>query len=165
VGYFEADTPCFDVHAMQMAPLLASLTSKVDQVSRFDYWLLAYLKRRNWYANKGSHASTRCAQKLPHLHVQGRTYNALVLSILLYDSEALCLGKILFNRLRSFRNRFIRSLCRITMAHKAKYRITFKTLSGCLGVIFFRQLLQPRHYYAGPVTLHACPWIRCRASF
>ena len=59
-----------------------------------------------------------------YLRVNGRIYNALVLSILLYGSEAWCLQEDLFNRLRSFHNRCVRSMCRITMAHSIKHRIT-----------------------------------------
>ena len=68
------------------------------------------------------------------LRVKGRIYNALVLSILLYGSEAWCLREDLFNRLRSFHNRCIRSMCRITMAHMMKHRITSKSLFERLGV-------------------------------
>ena len=68
------------------------------------------------------------------LRVKGRIYNALVLSILLYGSEAWCLREDLFNRLRSFHNRCVRSMCRITMAHTMKHRITSKSLFERLGV-------------------------------
>ena len=37
------------------------------------------------------------------LRVKGRIYNALVLSILLYGSEAWCLREDLFNRLHSYK--------------------------------------------------------------
>jgi hypothetical protein len=39
-----------------------------------------------------------------------------------------------FNRLRYFHNRCVRSMCRITMAHTIKYRITPKSLIERLGV-------------------------------
>ena len=68
------------------------------------------------------------------LRVKGRMYNALVLSILLYGSEAMCLHEDLFNRLRSFHNRCVRSMCRITMAHTMKHRITSNSLFERLGV-------------------------------
>ena len=58
----------------------------------------------------------------------------MVFSILLYDSEALCLREDLFNRLHFFHNRCVRSMCRITMAHTMKHRITFKSLFERLGV-------------------------------
>jgi hypothetical protein len=64
----------------------------------------------------------------------GRIYNAQVLSILLYGSEAWCLREDLFNRLRSFRNRCVRPLFRFTMAHTMKHRITSKSLLERLGV-------------------------------
>ncbi len=41
------------------------------------------------------------------LRVQGMIYNALVLSILLYGSEAWCLREDIFNRLLSFHNRCV----------------------------------------------------------
>ena len=40
----------------------------------------------------------------------------------------------LFNRLRSFHNRCVRSMCRITMAHTMKHRIASKSLFERLGV-------------------------------
>ncbi len=61
-------------------------------------------------------------------------YNALVLSIILYVSEAWCLREDLFNRLRSFHNRCVRSMCRITMTRTMKHHITFKSLFERLGV-------------------------------
>jgi hypothetical protein len=76
------------------------------------------------------------------LRVKGRIYNALVLSIFLFGSEAWFLQEDIFNRLRSFHNRCVRSMRRITMAHMIKHRITSKSLFERLGV-FFRQLLQP----------------------
>jgi hypothetical protein len=68
------------------------------------------------------------------MRMKGRIYNALVLRILLYGSEAWCLREDLFNRLPSFYNRCVRSMCRITMAHTIKHRITSKSLLGRLGV-------------------------------
>ena len=68
------------------------------------------------------------------LHVKGRIYNALVLSIILYGSEAWCLREDLFNRLRSFNNRCVRAMRRIIMAHTIKHRIISKSLFERLGV-------------------------------
>jgi hypothetical protein len=68
------------------------------------------------------------------LRVKGRIYNALVLSILLCGSESWCLREDLFNRLRSFHNRRVRAMCRISMAHTIKHRITSKSLFERLGV-------------------------------
>ena len=89
--------------------------------------------------DKSSHISIQCAQNIltslsVDLRVKGRIYNALVLSILLYGSEALCLREDLFNQLRSFHNRCVRSMCRITMAHTMKQYITSKSLFERLGV-------------------------------
>ena len=68
------------------------------------------------------------------LRVKGRIYNALVLSILLYGSEAWCHREDVFNRLRAYHNRCVRSMCRITMTHTMKHRITSKSLFERLGV-------------------------------
>jgi hypothetical protein len=68
------------------------------------------------------------------LHVNGRIYTALVLRILLYGSEARCLRENIFNRLRSFHNRCVRAMSRITMAHAMKHRITSKCLFERHGV-------------------------------
>jgi hypothetical protein len=68
------------------------------------------------------------------LRIKGRIYNALVLSILLYNSEALCLRGDLFNRLRSLHNRCVRAMCRINIARAMKHRITSKSLFEFLGV-------------------------------
>ena len=52
-----------------------------------------------------------------------------------YSSKAWCLREYLFiNRLRSFHNRCVRSMCRITMVHTMKHRITSKSLFERLGV-------------------------------
>ncbi len=59
---------------------------------------------------------------------------ALVLSILLYGSEAWCLRKDLLNRLRLLHNRCVRAVYRITMAHAIKHRTTSKYFLERLGV-------------------------------
>ncbi len=71
------------------------------------------------------------------LLVKGRIYNALVLSTLVYGSEAWCLREDLFNRMHSFHNRCVRSMCRIAMVHTMKHRITSKSLFERLGVSSF----------------------------
>jgi hypothetical protein len=94
------------------------------------------------------------------LRVKGGIYNALVLSILLYGSEAWCLREDIVNRLRSFHNRCVRSMCRITMAHTMKHRITTKSLFDRLGVGSFdsyynRRLLR----WAGHVARMPMNWM------
>ncbi len=80
------------------------------------------------------------------LRVIGRINNALVSSILLYGREAWCLREDHFNRLRSFHNRCVRSICRIAMSHTIEHRITSKSLFerhgvGSFDIYFNRRLL------------------------
>ncbi len=71
------------------------------------------------------------------LRVKGKIYTALVLRIIFYGSEAWCLQEDLFNRLCSFHNRRVRSMCRITMAHTIKHHITSNSLFERRGVYSF----------------------------
>ncbi len=76
------------------------------------------------------------------LRVKGRIYSDLVLRILLFNSEAWCLREDLFNRLRSFRNRCVRSMCRNNGPHdETPHQIL--ELARAPRRRFFRQLLQP----------------------
>jgi hypothetical protein len=67
------------------------------------------------------------------LKVKESVYVALCLSILLYGSEMWRLREDLFNRLHHFRHRCARTICRITIAHTIRHRISsasfFKRLS------------------------------------
>jgi hypothetical protein len=95
------------------------------------------------------------------LRVKRRIYIALVLSILLCGSEAWCLREDLFNRLRSFHNRCVRSMCRIIMAHTIKHRITSKILIERHGVGSFDSEYNRRLVrwagHAAPMLLNRMP--------
>ena len=66
--------------------------------------------------------------------VKGRVYVALVLGALLYGSEVWSLREDLYHRLRRFRNRCARTMCRITIAHTIRHRITTKSLFAKLEI-------------------------------
>jgi hypothetical protein len=124
-----------------MAPLLDSLilrrSSSIYLGSIIDSSLTsdADVNMRIESATSAFGALKNVLTSLPvDLRVKGRIYNALLLSILFYGSEAWCLREDLFNRLRSFHNRCVHSMCRITMAHTMKHRITSKSLLERLGV-------------------------------
>ena len=68
---------------------------------------------------------------------KGIVFVALCLSILLYGSESWCLREDLFNRLRTFFNSCVRKMCRVTMAHVIRHRITTKELLKRLGLYAF----------------------------
>ena len=56
-----------------------------------------------------------CAKKV--------VYVGLILSILLYGSETWCLTEKLFNKLRVFHTRCVRTMCRVTRLHTRLHRI------------------------------------------
>jgi hypothetical protein len=68
------------------------------------------------------------------LKVKGSACVALCLSTLLYASEIRCLWEDMFNRLSHFHHRCARAMCRITIAHTIRHRISsaslFKHLSN-----------------------------------
>ena len=51
-------------------------------------------------------------------------YEGLILSIPLYGSESWCLTERLYNQLRRFHSRCLRSMCRVNMIHTRLYRIS-----------------------------------------
>ena len=51
-------------------------------------------------------------------------YIGLILSILLYGSETWCLTEKLYNRLRCFHARCVRSMCRVNLLHTRRHRIS-----------------------------------------
>ncbi len=58
-------------------------------------------------------------------------------------------------------------MCRITMAHTIKHRITSKSLfkRSSASALVLSTVTTTAAHYAGPATLHAYPWIGCRTSF
>ena len=61
-------------------------------------------------------------------------YIGLILSILLYGAECWCLTEELFNRLRTFHNRCVREMCRVTLHHTRRRRISNEELGDRLGI-------------------------------
>ena len=64
------------------------------------------------------------ASKCITMKVKKFVYLALVLTILLYGSECWSLTEKLYNRLRAFHHRCIRSMCRVTRLHTRKHLIS-----------------------------------------
>ena len=64
------------------------------------------------------------ASKSITLKVKKFVYLALVLTILLYGSECWSLTEKLYNRLRAFHHRCIRSMCRVTRLHTRRHLIS-----------------------------------------
>ena len=66
--------------------------------------------------------------------VKRAVYNGLVLSILLYGSEAWCLTEVLLDRLRRFHARCVRAMCRVTLKHSWDHHIKTSELLRRIGV-------------------------------
>ena len=58
------------------------------------------------------------------MKVKKVVYSALVLTILLYGSECWSLTEKLYNRLRAFHFRCVRSMCRVTRLHTRRHHIS-----------------------------------------
>jgi hypothetical protein len=108
-----------------------SLTSDADVDARIRKATAAFGALRDcFFANKRISAKDK-----------GKGYTVLVLTILLYGSECWCLREDLFNRLRVFHNRCVRSMCRVTMRHVIRHHISDSDLRDRVG-------LKPLdHYY------------------
>ena len=59
---------------------------------------------------------------------KGTVYVALCLTVLLYGSECWSLTGKLFSRLRAFHAKCVRAMCRVTMQHTRKHRISTASL-------------------------------------
>ena len=69
-------------------------------------------------------------------------YIALVLTILLYGSECWSLTEKLYNRLRAFHFRCVRSMCRVTRLHTRRHHISNADLlrrSACIQSMYILQ--------------------------
>ena len=113
-----------------------SLTSDADIDKRIKSASAAFGALKNIFINK--HID---------LKVKGRVYVALCLSILLYGCEVWCLREDLFNRLRRFHHRCVRTMCRITIAHTIRHHISSASLFKRLAVepfdtYYYRRLLR-----------------------
>ena len=80
------------------------------------------------------------ANRDPGLQVKGRVYVALVLTILLYNSEIWCLREDLLRRLKTSHHTCVRTMCRVTLAHTHRHRIRTTTLLD-------RVRIKPLTYY------------------
>jgi hypothetical protein len=94
-----------------------SLTSDADVDKRIRSASSAFGALKNILTNKDI-----------DLKVKGSVNVALCLSNLLYGSEIWCLREDLFNRLRHFHHRCARTMCRITIAHVVRHRISSASL-------------------------------------
>ena len=77
-----------------------------------------------------------CAKKV--------VYVGLILSILLYGSETWCLTEKLFNKLRVFHARCVRTMCRVTRLHTRLHRIRTLDLLKRLNVLSIDEYINRR---------------------
>ena len=66
--------------------------------------------------------------------VTASVYESLILPIVLYGSETWCLTEKLYDLLRLFHRRCVRTMCRINLLHVRKHRITTESLLTRLGL-------------------------------
>jgi hypothetical protein len=87
-------------------------------------------------ASKAFGALSDCLLLSPHISLPAKreAYVALVLSILLYGCECWCLTADLWAKLSSFHHSCARRMCRITMWHTWKSRITSAAVLQALGL-------------------------------
>ena len=67
-------------------------------------------------------------------------YEGLILAILLYGSEHLCLTELIFRKLRVFHARCVRTMCRVNLQHVRSHRISTTELldrTGLLSINFY----------------------------
>ena len=80
-------------------------------------------------------------------------YEGLILSILLYGSESWCITEKLFNMLRVFHNRCVRTMCNVTMKEVFEKRITTNELLERLGLISIESYVYRRQLrWAGHIS-------------
>ena len=87
------------------------------------------------------------------LSVKSSVYEGLILPILLYGSESWCLTEKLFNLLRVFHRRCVRSMCGVTMKHVFELRITNDELLNKLNLLSIDSYVYKRQLrWLGHVT-------------
>jgi hypothetical protein len=84
------------------------------------------------------------ASKAVHYDHKKIVYEGLVLSILLYGSESWALTNELCERLKSFHNRCIRSMCRVTQWHHQQFHLRLDVLEGRLKILPLEEYLARR---------------------
>ena len=82
---------------------------------------------------------------------KGRVYAVLVLTIFLHGSECWSLREDLYDRLRVFHNRCVRTLCRVKMRQVRRHRIRQDTLNARVGLQSLDYILLQH-----PATSRAC---------
>jgi hypothetical protein len=87
-------------------------------------------------AGKAFGALSKCIFKSPDISLPAKreAYVALVLSILLYGCECWCLTEELWAKLRAFHHSCARRMCRISMWHTWKCRISSASVLQVLGL-------------------------------
>ena len=100
-----------------------SLTSDADVDKRIKTATATFGALKNIFTNR--HVDFK---------LKGQIYNSLCLNILLYGCEVWCLREHLLNRLRSFHHRCVRTMCRISIAHTIRHRISSTSLFNRLGI-------------------------------
>lgn len=83
------------------------------------------------------------SRRVPHQHKK-LAFEGLILSILLYGSEAWTVSARTRKRLQNFFNRCARTMCRVTRWHTWKQRISQRTLEKRIGLRTFSQYLHRR---------------------
>ena len=95
------------------------------------------------------------------LKIKGKIYTVLCLTILLYGSECWCLRDDIMRKLRSFHNKCVRMMCKVTKRQVIKYRITTDHLLKRLGIETLDHYLTTRYLrWAGHVArmgMHRLP--------
>ena len=87
------------------------------------------------------------------MKVKKLVYIALVLTILLYGSECWSLTEKLYNRIRAFHFRCIRSMCRVTRLHTRRHHISNADLLKRTGLQTIDAYLSKRQLrWAGHVA-------------
>lgn len=80
-------------------------------------------------------------------------YEGLILPVLLYGSETWCLTEDLFNKLRTFHARCIRTMCRVNRLHTWKHRISSEELRNRTGLVTIDMYVTQRQLrWAGHVA-------------
>ena len=72
----------------------------------------------------------KCLLSNPNISADAKwaVYEGLILSILLYSAESWCLNEKLFSMLHIFRNRCVRSVCRVTVTECYNFGISNEEL-------------------------------------
>lgn len=81
----------------------------------------------------GALSSMLCSRRTEYTR-RGQIYKTLVLPILAYGSEYWAYTQALAHKIQSFHNKCVRRMCRVTLKHTHKHRITASSLEERLGL-------------------------------